>query len=107
MSPLPATTEPLEKSSTSWTASRGWTWIGLGIALFGLPLNVGLFTALNVPWTAGTIALRELSIFAWVGALAFIIRRKELLGWESIGMQHCSPGKTALWVVITIPFVVL
>ncbi len=80
---------------------------GLAIALFGLPLNVGIFTALRVPWSAQNIVLRELSLFTWAAALVFIIRRKELLGWDSVGLQGASPRKTAVWVLITIPFIAI
>jgi hypothetical protein len=96
MSAVPTAIEPPQQPAIHHAPSRSWTWIGLAIALFGLPLNVGLFTVLQIPWTAGTIVLRELSIFAWVGALSFIIRRKELLGSDSVGLQRSSPGKTAL-----------
>jgi membrane protease YdiL (CAAX protease family) len=37
--------------------------------------------------------------------LGFIIRRKERLGWESVGLQRPRFGQTALWVLITIPAV--
>jgi membrane protease YdiL (CAAX protease family) len=73
----------------------------LAVALIGGPLVVGLFTALQVPLTAGNVLLRELLLFALAGALAFIIRRKERLGWDSVGLQRPAAGNTALWVLIT------
>jgi len=104
MLPLQTTAQDPKNSAGS---SSGWTMAGLAIALFGLPLNVGLFTALQIPWSAQNIVLRELSLFAWAGVLAYIIRRKELLGWESVGLQRNSATKTALWVLITIPCLAL
>jgi membrane protease YdiL (CAAX protease family) len=106
---LPFSTQPQDSRLALKTdaSRRCWTVAGLAIALFALPLVVGLFTALRVPWTAQNIVLRELTIFGWAGALAFIIRRKELLGWESVGLQRASARNTALWVLITIPCVAL
>ena len=31
----------------------------------------------------------------------FVVRRKERLGWESVGLQHPSTANTVLWVLIT------
>src|SRR5712671_172863 len=106
---LPSSPKPPDPTLSPATevSSRCWTVAGLVIALFALPLTVGIFTALRVPWTAANIVLRELIIFALAGALVFIIRRRELLGWESVGLQRVSAGKTALWVLITIPALAL
>jgi membrane protease YdiL (CAAX protease family) len=79
--------------------------VGVLIALFALPGVVGLFTALRIPWTALNIVLREVAVFVWAGVLVWIIRRKELRGWESVGLQRASLGKTALWVLLTIPMI--
>jgi membrane protease YdiL (CAAX protease family) len=79
--------------------------VGIVIALFALPAVVGLFTALRIPWTAFNIVLREVAVFVWAGVLVWIIRRKELRGWESVGLQRASLGKTALWVLLTIPMI--
>jgi membrane protease YdiL (CAAX protease family) len=106
---LPLSTQPQDQKLALETnvSRRRWSVAGLAIALFAMPLVVGLFTALRIPWTAQNIVIRELTILASAGALVFIIRRKELLGWESVGLQRASAGKTALWVLITIPCVAL
>ncbi len=89
------------------SAQRGWTLLGLAIAFLSLPLVVGVFTALHVSITVAPVVLRELIVFGAAAALAFIIRRKEGLGWASVGLQHPAIGKTAIWVAISIPCVAL
>jgi membrane protease YdiL (CAAX protease family) len=78
---------------------------GLVVALFSMPLIVGLFAWLEIPWTPRNVLLRELAIFACAGLLAFIIRRKERLGWDSVGLQRPAAKQTALWVLISIPII--
>src|SRR5215472_13414607 len=82
---------------------RRWTLLGLFVALMAAPLVLAFFTVLHVPFTAWNIVLRETIVFGLGGVLAFIIRRKERLGWDSVGLQRPSAGNTALWVLITIP----
>ena len=84
------------------TLGRQWTVAGLAIAFFSMPVVLGLFSATQIPWTIQNVLLRELTLFAAAAGLAFIIRRKELLGWDSVGLQRPAVGKTALWVVLTI-----
>lgn len=95
MSPLPLTVRHLSQS-------RRWTAIGLVVAFFGMPIIIGLFSATEIPWTIRNVALRELALFGLAGGLAFIIRNKERLGWESVGLRRPAAGNTALWVLITI-----
>ena len=78
-----------------------WTVIGLAIAFFSMPLVLGLFSSTHIPWTVRNVVLRELSIWAFAALLMFIVRRKERLGWESVGLQRPAIGNTALWVLIT------
>jgi membrane protease YdiL (CAAX protease family) len=82
---------------------RCWTVFGLIIGLFAGPLVVGAFTYLSIPWNPVNVTLRELTIFGWVAVLAYIIRRKERLGWDSVGLQRPSIANTALWVLIMVP----
>jgi CAAX protease family protein len=82
------------------TASR-WTYVGLGIALAAMPLVVGFFNFLHVPWNTRNVVSRELVLLALAGVLALIIRRKERLGWSSVGLGRPKLGSTALWVLIT------
>lgn len=81
-------------------SARAWTNLGLGIALFGLPLVVEFFRRVVGPRTAENTVARELIILALVAVLLWIIRRKERLGWDSVGLGRPKPGSTALWVLI-------
>ena len=76
-------------------------WPGLLIALFAMPLLIGLYTSLDVPLTAPYVVLRELMLFGFAIVLLVLVRKREGLDWRSIGLQRPSPGKTALWVLIT------
>ena len=96
----PMSTAPLTARYLS--QSRRWTAIGLVVSFVGMPIIIGLFSATQIPWTIRNVALRELSLFGLAGGLAFIIRNKERLGWESVGLQRPVAGNTALWVLITI-----
>ncbi len=78
-----------------------WTSVGLAIALFAMPLVVGLFNVLDIPVTARNVLLREAVVFGCAAALAFVIRGREHLGWDSVGLQRPRLGNTALWVLIT------
>ena len=80
---------------------RRWTMLGLALALFSMPFVIGLFTALRVPLTTQNVLLREIILFALAALVLFIIRRKEHLGWDSVGLQRPALGNTLLWVLIT------
>lgn len=86
---------------------RRWTVVGLVIAFFAMPLVLGLFSATRIQWTIQNVVLRELTLFAAAAGVAFIIRRKEHLGWDSVGLHRPAMGRTALWVVLTIVGVVV
>jgi uncharacterized protein len=83
-------------------ARRAWTILGLAIALGGLPLVVEFFRHVVGPRTVENTVARELIILALVVLLFWIIRRKEKLGWDSVGLGRAKPGSTALWVLIAI-----
>lgn len=83
-------------------SARPWTRIGLAIALFSMPLVMGIFNALHIPATVPNVLVRELVVFAFAGLLAFIIRRKENLGWDSVGLQRPRLGNTLLWILATL-----
>src|SRR5688572_33460555 len=94
--------EARDQAGAPVTSARTWTFIGLAIALFGLPLVVALFNAFAGPRTAGSTLLRELTIFALAALLVYVIRSRERLGWDSVGLQRPAWGNTAIWVLITI-----
>jgi membrane protease YdiL (CAAX protease family) len=87
--------------STDNASKRPWTLAGLVIALFAMPLVIGLFNAFEIPWTTQNVVLRELALLASAGALLFVILPKERLGWGSVGLERPAAGNTALWVLIT------
>lgn len=91
---------PASFAQTGLHAGR-WTAIGLAIAFFSMPLLLGLFSSTHIPWTVRNMVLRELSIWAFAALLMFIVRRKERLGWESVGLQRPAIRNTALWVLNT------
>jgi membrane protease YdiL (CAAX protease family) len=91
---------------TPATTTR-WTLVGLAIALLAMPLVLWLFTALQLPLTTANVVLRELGLFALAGVLLFVIRRKEHLGWDSVGLHRPATRDTLLWVVITLLGIVL
>jgi len=78
-----------------------WTIVGLLIALFSMPLVSALFTVLRISLTAQNVLFREAILFTCAALLLFIIRRKERLGWNSVGLQRPPLGNTAIWVVVT------
>jgi len=80
---------------------RRWTIVGLLVALFLGPLVSPLFTVLRIPLTAQNLLCQTAILFACAALLLFIIRRKERLGWDSVGLQRPPLGNTAIWVVVT------
>jgi membrane protease YdiL (CAAX protease family) len=51
--------------------------------------------------TAQNVLFQTAILFACAAFLLFIIRRKERLGWDSVGLQRPPLGNTAIWVVVT------
>jgi membrane protease YdiL (CAAX protease family) len=82
--------------------SRGWTGIALALALFGMPLVVGLISAYVGPRTTTNTLGRELAIFAMAAFVAYIIRQRERRGWDSVGLARPALANTALWVLIAL-----
>src|SRR5262245_20874294 len=80
---------------------RRWTIVGLLVALFSGPLVSALFAVLRIPLTPQNVLFQTAILFACAALLLFIIRRKERLGWDSVGLQRPPLGSTAIWVVVT------
>ena len=89
-------------ASQQQESSRLWTLIGLGIALLGLPIVVEVWRHVVAARTAQNIVVRELIVFALVAVLLYIVRRKERLGWDSVGLNRPKLGNTALWVFLAL-----
>lgn len=89
-------------ASQQQQSSRVWTLIGLGIALLGLPIVVEVYRGVVTTRTAQNTVAREVVIFALVALLLYIIRHKERLGWDSVGLNRAQPGNTALWIFLAL-----
>jgi membrane protease YdiL (CAAX protease family) len=75
------------------------TYLGLTIALFGVPLLIYIFqsAAADGPFTNSFVVAKELSIFALTGLLLLLIVKGEKLGLDSIGLHNQNWGKSILW----------
>jgi len=80
---------------------RRWTIVGLLIALFLGPLVSPLFTVLRIPLTAQNLLFQTAILFTCAALPLFIIRRKERLVWDSVGLQRPPLGNSAIWVGVT------
>jgi membrane protease YdiL (CAAX protease family) len=83
------------------TRTPAITYLGLAIALFGVPLLIFLFQ-FNAPsiYTNQFVITKELSIFALTGILLLLITKGEKLGLDSIGLHNRNWGKSILWGLI-------
>jgi CAAX protease family protein len=83
------------------TRTPAITYVGLALALFGVPLLIFIFQ-LNAPaiYTNQFVITKELSIFALTGILLLLIIKGEKLGLDSIGLHRRSWGKSILWGLI-------
>jgi CAAX protease family protein len=80
------------------TAAKTWTRVGLGIALFALPLLTMLFRLASGPAQSSIeYVARELVLFAVFGALLWIIARGEKRPFTSIGWHTERPVRSILW----------
>jgi uncharacterized protein len=81
--------------------SRSWTMIGLAVALIGLPAIVFSYRMIVGETTAASqLIARELVVFALLGFLIWIIRSREQLSLESIGLKTAAFGKSLLWGLV-------
>jgi len=81
-------------------SARAWTRAGLAIALLGIPFVVTLFALLPGPRTTGLTVLRELILLSLAAVVAMILRRRERLTWDAVGLGRPAIANTALWVLI-------
>jgi membrane protease YdiL (CAAX protease family) len=77
------------------------TWLGLALALFGVPLIVFIFNQIvpQGPLTNLFVLEREISIFAVTGLLLWVVISGEKLGLGSIGLYFHGWGRSILWGV--------
>ena len=83
----------------STTRTPAITYLGLALALFGVPLLIFIFQSQAVPgpYTNQFVIAKELSIFALTGILLLLITKGEKLGLNSIGLHNRNWGKSILW----------
>jgi uncharacterized protein len=86
----------------STTRTPAITYLGLALALFGVPLLIFIFqsTVAPGPYTNQFVITKELSIFALTGVLLLLITKGEKLGLDSIGLHNHNWGKSILWGLI-------
>jgi len=83
-------------------AARSWTYLGLAIALLGIPAASVIFRAAGFTRNDdGAIVVRELAILALVGVLLWIVRRREGAPLSSIGIRPQTVGSAILWTLAT------
>ena len=83
------------------TARTRWTYLGLVIALFGIPAITTLHRVL-APDSAATsgIVARELAILAITAFLLWIVTSKEKRPLSSIGLRADHIGRSLAWAVV-------
>jgi membrane protease YdiL (CAAX protease family) len=78
--------------------ARGWTAIGLVIALFGLPaITLGWRLIVPDPNDPVAIVIREATIFALVGLLLWLVVAREKQPLGSIGLAPLPLWRSLLW----------
>jgi membrane protease YdiL (CAAX protease family) len=82
------------------TAASRWTYLGLLIALFGIPAVTTLHRMLASDATATPgIVAREIAILAVTGLLLWIVVKGERLPLSSIGFRTDHVGRSLAWSV--------
>ena len=77
--------------------ARLWTSIGLAISLLGIPAAVTLVRLLGAdPPGNELVVARELAVLALAAILIWIVRVKEGLTLDSIGLRFDRPGRSAI-----------
>jgi len=81
-------------------SSRGWSTIGLAIALFGIPAVTTAHRILSPdPHATGGIVARDLAILALTAFLLWIVVKGERLPLSSIGIRTDRIGRSLAWGV--------
>lgn len=81
--------------------SHAWTIVGLAVALIGLPIVVFGYRLIVGQTTAvSQLMARELVIFGLLALLIWIIKTREQLPLQSIGLKKGALGKSLLWGLV-------
>lgn len=86
----------------SSTPVRPLTWLGIALALLGVPVLIFISNQLigERPLQNDWVLMRETAIFALTGLLLLLIVKGERLGLDSIGLHNRHWGKSLLWALI-------
>ena len=69
-------------------ATRGWTWLGVALAIFGIPAITTAHRMLAAdPLASGGIVVREVAILALTAFILWLVTAKERLPLSSIGLH--------------------
>lgn len=84
------------------TAPLGrWTYVGLALALLGIPAITMLHRTLAADPMAGSgLVVRELAILALVGVILWLVKAKEGMPLSSIGLRPDGLAKSLGWGVL-------
>jgi membrane protease YdiL (CAAX protease family) len=80
-------------------ASNWTTWLGLGISLFSMIVIRQAFRAITPEPGTNLTLVREICMFASAGLLIWLVRRKERLPLQSIGIGTSRLWKSLAWGV--------
>ncbi|HVH49195.1 MAG TPA: CPBP family intramembrane glutamic endopeptidase [Sphingomicrobium sp.] len=74
-----------------------WTWLGLALAIFGIPVITTLHRMLVAdPLASGGIVARELAILALTAFILWLVTAKERLPLSSIGLHTDRIGRSLI-----------
>jgi membrane protease YdiL (CAAX protease family) len=81
------------------TRARGWTIVGLCLALLGIPAVTTLSRLAADPVASNVVLARELAILGVTALLIWIVRQRERLPLSSIGIRTDGIGRSLAWGV--------
>jgi membrane protease YdiL (CAAX protease family) len=79
-----------------------WTYVGLAIALFAMPLLAFVFRQAFGPATTEVALARELAMFSCAAILIWIVRSREGQSLASLGFVRLPAGRLVGWTLITL-----
>jgi len=90
--------------STFARSTRSWTFVGLAIALLGLPAIAVVYRNVATDPTASAgVLVRELAMWLLLALLIWIILKRECLPLSSIGLRRDHLGRSLAWgLVVTL-----
>lgn len=89
-------------SGTHSPAPKQWTWLGLTVALFAIPVLAWVFRLVFGTVPSGAVLLRELLIFSCALLVLWILTTGERLPLVSIGIEPLPMTRLAGWTLVTL-----